>query len=124
MWIEQVYLQGFGKLKAKEIHFSKNLNLLFGFNESGKTTLAYFLLNSLGDLGEELSRYEPWDTSKFGGEIKIFNKHIKVDFHSGNHSPQYKRKMLEAVGFIFEDETLDISKGIDTALEYVLRNLL
>ena len=37
-------INGFGKIKNKEINLNKNINIIYGKNESGKSTLLKFIL--------------------------------------------------------------------------------
>ena len=38
MKINNLKINGFGKIENKEINLSKNINLIYGKNEAGKTT--------------------------------------------------------------------------------------
>ncbi|WP_232617842.1 ATP-binding protein [Thermosipho africanus] len=114
MLIKKVKINGFGKLKNKEIKFKPGLNVIFGPNSSGKTTLAYFLLNSLSKPGNEIKKYEPWNHFEFGGEISTDEGDFKVDFLNGEFNSLVDRELLETIGFIMEDEKLDTIKEKDT----------
>lgn len=67
----------FGKLKDKEITFGEHLNIIYGKNESGKSTLLKFILamyyglskNKNGKEISDLERYTPWVTSDFSGKL-------------------------------------------------------
>ena len=74
MYIREVHIKNFGKLRDKRIEFSPGLNVIYGENESGKSTLQAFLTGML--FGMEKSRgrrrrdapyekYEPWEASAF-----------------------------------------------------------
>lgn len=43
MKIENLKINGFGKLEDKEIEFSNGINIIQGNNESGKSTLLKFI---------------------------------------------------------------------------------
>ena len=45
MKIENIKINSFGKLKDKEINLSKGINLIYGKNEAGKSTLLKFIEN-------------------------------------------------------------------------------
>lgn len=78
MKIEKLVIDGFGKLNNSTYTFSKGLNLIFGKNESGKSTICEFLLamfyglpnksKSAGDLPARI-KYKPWNSDTFGGSV-------------------------------------------------------
>ena len=75
MYISKIRIYGFGRLKNLEMDFSKDINIIYGPNESGKSTILAFIkaclygLSSRGNLSER-TKYAPWDNPQsFGGEI-------------------------------------------------------
>ncbi len=78
MRIERLEIKGFGKLKDMIIMPVDGLNVLYGDNEAGKSTLQAFILGMLyglkngrqaaGSIGP-LRRYEPWDGGAYGGAL-------------------------------------------------------
>ncbi len=46
MKIKQLKINSYGKLKNKEINLSDNINIIYGKNEAGKSTLLKFIINS------------------------------------------------------------------------------
>lgn len=79
MRIDKVEIDGFGKLNNCTYTFSDGLNLIFGENESGKSTLCEFILamfyglpNESKRAGDDMSarkKYRPWNTESFGGRV-------------------------------------------------------
>lgn len=79
MKIRQVVIHNFGQFHNKKILFSPGLNVVYGENESGKSTLHTFLVSMLfgmeksrgrGAGKDSYSRYEPWNSSSFySGEM-------------------------------------------------------
>ena len=77
MNINKIKINSYGKLKNKEINLKNNLNIIYGENESGKSTLLNFILNILYGIsknknGKEISDYEkykPWDADNFSGKL-------------------------------------------------------
>lgn len=74
MIIEELHVKNFGKLQDVRVPFEKGLNLIYGPNESGKTTLHTFLRCMLFGIRRSrgraaardvYSRYEPWDYSHY-----------------------------------------------------------
>ena len=48
--INKIKINSYGKLKNKEINLENNLNIIYGENESGKSTILKFILNSFYQL--------------------------------------------------------------------------
>lgn len=77
MKINHLKINGFGKIKNKEIKLSDNINIIYGLNESGKSTVQKFILGSFFGLsknknGKEISDIEklkPWNNDEFSGKI-------------------------------------------------------
>jgi len=76
--IENIKINSYGILKEKEISLKNNLNIIYGKNESGKSTLLNYMKNifygiSKNKNGKEMSDYEkykPWIGEEFSGKIK------------------------------------------------------
>jgi len=76
--INQLKINSYGKLKDKEINIDNGINLIYGQNESGKSTLINFIINSFYGIsknkkGKEVSnydKYQPWVGEEFSGRIK------------------------------------------------------
>ena len=77
MKIKNIKINCYGNLKNKEINFKK-LNIIYGKNESGKSTLLNFIKNifygiSKNKNGKNISdfeKYYPWSGEEFSGKIK------------------------------------------------------
>ena len=77
MKINKVKINSYGKLKNKEINLENNLNIIYGKNESGKSTLLKFILNifygaSRNKKGKDISdfeKYKPWDSEEYSGKL-------------------------------------------------------
>ena len=78
MKINKIKINSFGNLNNKEINFSNNINIIYGKNESGKSTLLKFIVDmfygiSKNKKGKEFSdydRFNPWNNSDdFSGKI-------------------------------------------------------
>lgn len=79
MRIDKIEIDGFGKLNNREFVFADGINLIYGENESGKSTLCEFLLSAFYGLPTETKKevvdiptrqkYRPWNTEKFGGRV-------------------------------------------------------
>lgn len=79
MRIDKVEIDGFGKLNNVSFTFADGVNLIYGENESGKSTLCEFLLAAFYGLPNESKKvsdditprkkYRPWNTEAFGGRV-------------------------------------------------------
>ena len=78
MKIENIKINSFGTLKNKEINLDKNVNIIYGKNESGKSTLLTYIKTafygiSKNNNGKQISDpdiYKPWSGEEFSGKIK------------------------------------------------------
>ena len=79
MKIDKLVIDGFGKLNNTTYTFSDGLNLIYGKNESGKSTICEFILSmfyglpnkskqSDDDLAARI-KFKPWNTENFGGSL-------------------------------------------------------
>ena len=112
MKINQLKINGYGKLKEKEIEFDNYINIVQGKNESGKSTLLSFIVNSLYGIsrnkdGKEISdfeKYTPWIGEEFSGKLKyeLDNKEKFEIFRD------FKNKKPK----IFNEKLEDISKEL------------
>ncbi len=78
MKIENIKINSFGTLKNKEINLDKNVNIIYGKNESGKSTLLTYIKtafygiskNKNGKQISDFDKYKPWSGEVFSGKIK------------------------------------------------------
>jgi len=59
MKIERVHVEGFGKFENFSFPLKSGLNIIFGGNAAGKTTLANFIRYCLTGELPELENYRP-----------------------------------------------------------------
>lgn len=74
MKIKDLNIISFGKLKDKSITLSDNLNIIYGPNESGKSTISAFIeamLYSFPPRDENRKKYSPWDNSLPSGIMTV-----------------------------------------------------
>lgn len=78
MKIDNIKINSFGTLKNREINLSQNINIIYGKNESGKSTLLTYVKaifygiskNKNGKLISDFDKYKPWSGEEFSGKIK------------------------------------------------------
>ena len=77
MKIDKIKINGFGNLENKEIDFKEHINLIYGKNEAGKSTLLKFIIsmfygvskNKRGKDISDLEKYKPWNQADFSGKL-------------------------------------------------------
>lgn len=119
MKIKELKINGFGKLKDKEINLKDGINIVYGENEAGKSTLLKFISsmfyglskNKNGGTIPEVEKYEPWNNEEFSGKItyELDNKEtyeVYRDFKKKN--PKIFNGNLEEVTKNFN---IDKTKG-------------
>lgn len=78
MKINNLKINGFGKIENKEIKLSDNINLIYGENEAGKTTLLKFISGMFYGISKnknkkeipDYEKYKPWKAEEYSGKIE------------------------------------------------------
>ena len=149
MKIKKIKINSYGTLKNKEINLENNINIIYGKNESGKSTLLNFIKNifygiSKNKNGKEISDYEkylPWNSEEFSGKIKYTLDDKKTyeifrNFHKKNPlvfngnlediSNEFKIDKKDGSQFFYEQTGIDEKMYISTIMtpqqEVVLDN--
>ncbi|SDO16307.1 Uncharacterized protein YhaN [Psychrobacillus sp. OK028] len=76
MKLTKLHIYGFGKHENVEINLINGINVFFGENEAGKTTIQQFILQILFGFPQRNSpflRYEPKSSSTYGGNVQIID---------------------------------------------------
>lgn len=110
MKIENMRINAYGKLHNTDIELGENLNIIHGKNESGKSTLLKFIINSFygtskNKKGKDMSDFEkfkPWEGEDFSGKLKY-----KLD---NGKSFEVYREFNRKNPKIFNENLEDISK--------------
>lgn len=108
MKIKNIKINSFGNLNDKNIELSDNINIIYGKNEAGKSTLLKFIINSFygtskNKKGREFSdydRYKPWGRDDFSGKIKYQldnGEEYEVYREFGKKNPKIYNSNLEDV---------------------------
>jgi len=74
--VEKVVIEGFGKFEDFTVEFKEGINIVFGKNSTGKTTLANFIKYCLTGHLENLEDFRPWHSRKFGGKLTLDGKEL------------------------------------------------
>lgn len=137
MKISKIKINSFGNLEDKEIDLSDNINIIYGKNEAGKSTLLKFITNmfygtSKNKKGREFSdydRYKPWGREDFSGKIsyqlddgekfEVFREFSKKNpkIYNGNMediSKQYPIDKTLGSQFFYEQTKVDEQTFLST----------
>lgn len=109
-------IYGFGKHENVTVEFGTGMNVIYGLNEAGKTTIQQFILHVLFGFPQRNSsmlRYEPKSGGKYGGQVHL------VDNEYGRCTVERVRgKSSGDVTVYFENGT----SGGEEALKKLLRH--
>jgi uncharacterized protein YhaN len=99
MIINRLNLLNFGKFKDREIEFSNGINLIYGHNEAGKSTMQKFIEGMLygfhanngrveNNWLSDMEKFNPWMEESYDGELVYSQNGEKVkiyrDFYSND----------------------------------------
>ena len=138
MEIENIKINSYGNLKDKELELNK-FNIIYGKNESGKSTLLNYIINSFYGIsknknGKDMSDYDkylPWGENDFSGRLKYklddnnfyeifrdFNKKNPIIYNSQKEDISEKFKIDKKTGnqFFYEQTKVDENTFMSTAL--------
>ncbi len=108
MKIENIKINSFGKINDKEYNLSEKINLIYGKNEAGKSTLLKFIQNIFygtsknkkGKYFSDYDLYKPWGEGDFSGKIKYkldSGKNFEVYREFGKKNPKIYNENLEDI---------------------------
>lgn len=114
MKIENLKINGFGKIKNKEIILEDGINVIFGENEAGKSSILKFITSMLygaskNKNGRDISdfdRFKPWKSEEFSGKIRY-----TLDI---GRTYEVYREFKKKNPIIFDESMTDISKQFTT----------
>lgn len=139
MKINSLKINGFGKLKDKQVDLKDGINIIFGENESGKSSMLKFISGMLygtskNKNGKEISdfdKYKPWETDNFSGKINYtldngesfevyreFKKKNPIIYNSNkeNISSTFTIDKTKGMNFFAEQTGLDEETFYNTAI--------
>ena len=139
MKIKNIKINNYGNLENKEINLENKINIIYGKNESGKSTLLNYIKNifygiSKNKNGREISDYEkykPWMKEEFSGKLKYeldngesfevfrdFNKKNPKIFNDKLEeiSSSFNIDKKDGVQFFYEQTNVDESMFLSTVV--------
>lgn len=126
MVIRRLKIKNFGKIRDKDMELSPGINVLYGENESGKTTTHTFIrsmfygvrrLRGKAALNDTYTKYEPWENPAEYGGIMWFTSKGKKYRLTRNF---YKEKKLGELLCEDDGSLVDAEQG---ALGTILGNV-
>ena len=121
MKINSLKVNAYGNIENKNINFQDGVNIIYGKNESGKSTMLNYIISSFygisknkdGRLLSDYEKYKPWNSSEFSGRIEYEldnGERFEVfrDFNKKN--PKIYNDKLEDITSQFEVDKKDGSK--------------
>lgn len=126
MIIRRLKINNFGKIHDRTLDFSSGINVLYGQNESGKTTIHTFIRSMLFGLprmrgkaakNDTFSSYEPWENSStYGGSIWINSKNQNFRI-----TRNFQKDRLS--GEIYNEDSKELADADKKNMESVLGNV-
>lgn len=119
MKISKLKVNAYGILKDKEIELSDGINIIYGENESGKSTLLKFIINcfygtSKNKKGKDISdfdQYKPWQGDEFSGKLSYTldnNEKYEIFREFKKKNPKIYNENSEEIS---KQYTIDKTKG-------------
>lgn len=121
MKIKNIKINAYGNIENRELNLKDNINIIHGENESGKSTLLSYIVNTLYGIsknkdGKEVSdydKYKPWNNQEYSGKLSYELQNgeqyeIFRDFNKKN--PKIYNSKLEDVTANFDTDKKEGSK--------------
>lgn len=119
MKINYLKINGFGKIKNKEINLDNNINIIYGKNEQGKTTILKFISSMFYGISKnkngkdiaDFDKYKPWSGEDFSGKLMYsLNNGEKFEIYRefGKKNPKIYNEKYEDISKNFN---IDKNKG-------------
>lgn len=130
MIIKEIQLTNFGKFNHKNVSLEPGLNIIYGENEAGKTTLHTFIRGMLFGIEKQrgkasgrdvYSKYEPWENpSNYQGIMRIENDGINYRIERNfNREHRLFRVINEDEGIeLTEEQIEELFAGLDESCYY------
>ena len=119
--IKNIKINAYGNIENRELNLKDNINIIHGENESGKSTLLSYIVNTLYGIsrnkdGKEVSdydKYKPWNNQEYSGKLSYELQNgeqyeIFRDFNKKN--PKIYNSKLEDVTANFDTDKKEGSK--------------
>ena len=88
MKLLSLHIDGFGKFKNKDLQFSDNMNIVYGYNEAGKSTIFMFIeamFYGLERAKGRASKSDTWTKFKPWGNGDIYGGSLRFSYQDKNY---------------------------------------
>lgn len=88
MKLLSLHIDGFGKFKNKDLQFADNMNIVYGYNEAGKSTIFMFIeamFYGLERAKGRASKSDTWTKFKPWGNGDIYGGSLRFSYHDKNY---------------------------------------
>ena len=139
MKIKNIKINNYGNLENKEIELKDKINIIYGKNESGKSTLLNYIKNifysiSKNKNGKDISdfeKYKPWGKTNYSGKlnyelddgegfeiIRDFNKKNPQIFNENMEdiTNKFNSVKKDGIQFLYEQTNVDETMFISTVV--------
>ena len=130
MIIKELELINFGKFSNKTVRFDQGMNIIYGENEAGKTTLHTFIRGMLFGIEKQrgkasandiYSKYEPWDDpTNYQGKMRIEEngKNYRIERFFNKANKRFAVIDEDEGRELTEEEINTLLSGLDEACYY------
>lgn len=88
MKLLSLHIDGFGKFKNKDLQFADNMNIVYGYNEAGKSTIFMFIeamFYGLERAKGRASKSDTWTKFKPWGNGDIYGGNLRFSYQDKNY---------------------------------------
>jgi DNA repair exonuclease SbcCD ATPase subunit len=121
MYISKLHLRAFGKFIYKKIYLDKKFNIIYGENETGKSTIHNFIESVLYGFGSDeygtagYEKYKPWKSNMYKGSLNLededkINYLVSKDFLIGT-TQVFNKPTVDSDGQLMDEENIKVSPG-------------
>ena len=130
MIIKELELINFGKFNNKTVRFDQGMNIIYGENEAGKTTIHTFIRGMLFGIEKQrgkasandlYSKFEPWDDpTNYQGKMRIEQngKNYRIERFFNKNNKRFAVIDEDEGRELAEEEINDLLSGINEACYY------
>lgn len=129
MYIKKLDIRGFGKLSDLTLELSRGLNIIYGANESGKSSIQAFIKGMLfglrgGRAGKDgtippLKKYKPWSGKDYNGSMEYGLDNGDI-FRVGRNFNSSSTKVFD---YLFNDITGTFEVSKDKGVQFADKHL-